>query len=167
MANDTVTEPAEAEAPNLGAPTGSKEAYLKAQSELLPGYTPTIDALDENVGTTTFTDGGIPLVGSQLPGQVFAPWQLPNPQAALKAGLPAVTVPEHLIFDHDEAVAHVQGPDALDIATHQIRESLGYPMLGTATGPSNPLGNQQIAADEPKASTSSKTSQAEKTAAES
>lgn len=122
---------------NLGAPVGDKAAYLESQQQTLPNYTKTLDASDDNIGASIHTEGGVTSpngLGDNQPGQVFAPWQLPNPDAAIKAGLPVMTVPEHLIFDHDDAVTHLQGPDPLDVLNHELREKLGYPMLATSTG---------------------------------
>jgi hypothetical protein len=122
---------------NLGAPVGDREAYLESAKQKLPNYTNTIDATDKNIGHTVQSEGGISHpegAAATQPGQVFAPWQLPNPNAAIRANQPVISVPEHLVMEHDDAVGHVQGPDPLDIITHDHRESLAYPMIATSTG---------------------------------
>jgi hypothetical protein len=101
----------------------SKDEYLEKTGTPLPGFTKTLDSNDANIGQTVHD--GITRVGNDLPGQVFETWQLPDPQKAIDAGLPPVAVPAHLIVEED----HVQGPDALDLLTREMRENNGNPRL--------------------------------------
>ena len=108
-------------------PLTSKDEYLKSARRLHTGYGPTSDFADASVGTTVQSENGIGVgVGGDLPGQVFAVDQLPDPDVARAYGLPSVAVPEHLIVD--DADTHIQGKSADDIANAALRRSLGDPL---------------------------------------
>ncbi len=115
----------------VGTPL-SKEEYLEKVGKPQPGFTKTLDANDSSIGHTVGSENGIDTssLRNDTPGQVFETWQLPDPQAALDAGLPPVAVPEHLIVDGDYADGnHPQGADILDLLTREQRKGLGNPRL--------------------------------------
>lgn len=108
-------------------PLTSKDEYLKSARRLHTGYGPTSDFADASVGTTVQSESGIGVGADDLPGQVFAVDQLPNPDVARAFGLPSVAVPEHLIVD--DADTHIQGKSADDIANAALRRSLNDPLI--------------------------------------
>ena len=104
--------------------TLSKEEYLAQSRGLMTGFGPTTDFADPQLGRTAQHEEGIPEQSNGLPGQVFTIGQLPSPANALAYGMPPQTVPEHLIV---ESVNHVQGMDSLDVASADLRATLGDP----------------------------------------
>lgn len=116
--------------------TQTKDEYLKKSSTLALGFGRTADFADVQRGTTAQSADGVGELAENLPGQVFAVDQLPDPSAAIAYGLPPVRLPEHLIVDGKDADNHVQGKDPMDVAAADLRRSLGDPMLaydGTVT----------------------------------
>lgn len=113
----------------MAQPT-TKEEYLAASQGQQAGFGATVDFSDPQIGATVQSKDGIPLQNEGLPGQVFLVEQLPDPAIAAAYGLPAVTIPEHLILDDksDEALK-IQGPDALDLVTKELRDELKDPVL--------------------------------------
>ena len=107
-------------------PLTSKDEYLKSARRLHTGYGPTSDFADASVGTTVQSESGIGVGPDDLPGQVFAVDQLPNPDVARAYGLPSVVMPEYLIVDN--ADTHIQGKSADDIANAALRRSLNDPL---------------------------------------
>ena len=116
----------------VAVPPTSADEYHEGAAALQPGFVATADATEPGRGwTTQMRDAeGREDVGDgdriaytpphdQLPGQVFTPDQLPDPQAAIAAGLPPVRVPEHLVVDDAD---HIQGPEPSEMA---IREDRG------------------------------------------
>lgn len=118
----------------------SKEDYLAATTGPQPGFVATLDGVDANRGATVqavvldpsedhpYAGVSVQAPSNDTPGQVFATFQLPDPQAAVVAGFPPVSIPAHLIEDDESPVE--QGPDPLDLLTRDHRVSLGNPTLG-------------------------------------
>ena len=113
----------------VSVPPVSKADYLEASQQLQPGFVATVDGTDPSLGWTSQhldpeRDGGaVSFVdpGDTLPGQVYLPSQLPDPQAAIQAGLTPVKVPEHLITENEN---HIQGPEPSEIVAMEYRNKL-------------------------------------------
>lgn len=120
----------------VAVPPDSKSDYLEAAAELQPGYVATIDGTDPSIGWTSQHLDGDRVVpdgddkpeikafvppGDDLPGQVFLPEQLPDPKAALAAGMTPVKIPAHLITENPD---HIQGPEPSERATFKYRDGI-------------------------------------------
>lgn len=110
----------EARAEGVFVPPASKEEYLAASEDTRRGFTKTADADDLDVGWTAAR--GALADPTELPGQVFDPRQLPDPEVARAAGFAPLRVPEHLILEVGEL--HPQGPEPSEVAVLEHREEL-------------------------------------------
>lgn len=113
----------------VAVPPTSADEYAEKSAQLQPGYTATADANDPSVGwTSQHRDAGRDGVfsnfvdpASTLPGQVYTPGQLPDPDLAIAAGMAPVKIPAHLITDDPN---HIQGPEPTDSILDRIRADL-------------------------------------------
>lgn len=110
-----------ARAAGVAVPPTSKKDYLGRAADPRVNFLPTADADDPHVGHTAVTGFGPD--PDDMPGQVYAPSQLPDPAAAARAGFPPVQIPEHLILDNDDDV-HPQGPEPSERAIIRERTKL-------------------------------------------
>lgn len=110
-----------ARAASVAVPPASKEGYLKASEDQRTGFVKTADAADPGVGWTAAR--GALQDPQQMPGQMFAPSQLPDPEVARATGFPPVQIPADQILDSDD-VLHPQGPEPSEVAHMEHREAL-------------------------------------------
>ena len=116
----------------IAVPPASRDEYLEAAGQLPSARTS--DGGDPSVGwTAQYRDAGRDEDGSvvrrdyvgndvnDLPGQVYLPEQLPDPQNAIKAGFPPQRIPEHLIVDDE---FHIQGPEPSERAIAKPRAAI-------------------------------------------
>lgn len=98
-----------AAAAGVAVPVASAEEY----NEIIKDYvvTSTADASDHDVGWTAQSPVSYP-APEDVPGQVYAPWQLPDPGVAIAAGHPPLAFPEHLISEDED---HPQGPEPWEV----------------------------------------------------
>lgn len=132
---DQTVDVDEARTVGVAVPPASKDEYLEASNQLQPGFVATVDATDPSIGWTSqhmvgdreMGDGeeaevrGFVEPGDNLPGQVYLPSQLPDPQAAIQAGLAPVKIPEHLITEDEN---HIQGLEMSERLGLGIRDEL-------------------------------------------
>lgn len=125
----------EARKVGVAVPPASKSDYIESAAQLQRGYVATVDGSDPSIGWTVQQldpdrklDGeekadSIAFVapGDDLPGQVYLPHQLPDPQAAIDAGMAPVKIPAHLITENPD---HIQGPEPSERATFDYRDAV-------------------------------------------
>lgn len=153
----------EARTVGVAVPPSSKADYLEAASQLQPGYVATVDGTDPSIGWTSqhlngeremAGDGEAKVTafvepGDSLPGQVYLPSQLPDPQAAITAGMAPVKVPEHLITEDED---HIQGPEPLERLGLELRDRLRARVVRHRKGVADPDSIEDDApAEEPSA----------------
>lgn len=127
----------------VAVPPASASEYAEAADQLQPGFVATVDGTDPSIGWTVqhrnadrvladSPDGKAKPAGKNavkeftepgdtLPGQVYTPDQLPDPQAAIQAGMAPVKIPEHLITENPN---HIQGPEPWERLILEAREKL-------------------------------------------
>lgn len=137
----------------VAVPPASASEYAEASDQLQPGFVATVDGTDPSLGWTVqhrdadrvLADGpdakakpaGKNAVkeftepGDTLPGQVYTPDQLPDPQAAIQAGMAPVKIPAHLITDNPN---HIQGPEPMERLVLAAREKLRHGVLRHRSG---------------------------------
>lgn len=110
-----------ARAAGVAVPPSSKQDYLDRVADPRTNFRATADADDPQIGRTAVRGFGAD--PQELPGQVYAPSQLPDPANAVAAGFPPIQIPEHLILESDEEV-HPQGPEPSERAIIRERQEL-------------------------------------------
>lgn len=124
----------------VAVPPASKSEYAEASNQLQPGFVATVDGTDPSLGWTVqhrmpereglsgedaapkeYTEPG-----DTLPGQVYTPDQLPDPQAAIQAGMAPQKIPAHLITENAD---HIQGPEPLERLVLKERDRLRRAVL--------------------------------------
>lgn len=124
MANAVKREDTESvTAPAVFQPA-SKEDYLKAAT------TTVADAGDLARGWTVASSAPCP-EAPQVPGQLFAPSELPDPEVAKAVGFQPQAIPEHLILGADDDV-DPQGPEPSTVLKAKYREALRERIVAAA-----------------------------------
>lgn len=123
MATSTKMDQNEAAAAaGIALPPASAEEYNQVveKARVDTAFDATADAGDAGVGWTA-QSGRAFEAPEDVPGQRFAPWQLPDPNVAVRAGLPPVAIPEHLITEDED---DPQGPTAQERANAALHDQI-------------------------------------------
>lgn len=123
MATTTKVDQNEAAAAaGVALPPNSAEEYNKVveKARVDTAFDATADAGDAGVGWTA-QSGRAFEAPEDVPGQRFAPWQLPDPNVAVRAGLPPVSIPEHLVTEDDD---DPQGPTSEERANAALHDQI-------------------------------------------
>lgn len=129
----------------VAVPPASKNAYLEESRELAPGFIATVDGDEPSLGWTVqhragdreVAGGGSAEVkeyiepGDTLPGQVYLPSQLPDPQAAIQAGMAPQKISPDLVTGNPN---HIQGPEPSERAVAEYRDALRAGVLAHREG---------------------------------
>jgi hypothetical protein len=115
----------------VAVPPASKDDYLEASTKLARGFTSTIDGTDPSIGWTVQSEDPYVDPYDTLPGQVYLPSQLPDPQIAIDNGMAPVKVPDYLIT---EDIDHIQGPEPSERVTFDYRDKLRAKVVDHLSG---------------------------------
>jgi hypothetical protein len=102
-----------------------EQSFVSPQRRNFSATVDTADGGDANLGWTVQHGTAVPVNASEnLPGQVFTADQLPDPEVARAAGVPAQKISPQYVVSAEEAYSHPSGPNVGEIERAAQRQAI-------------------------------------------